>query len=103
MATILICLVGQLTAVKVKCAICLGGELQEMPAIPEMFTFCSKPILYLDMVYCSLASQTLYRLVLTRSEGSGHSCTHSWCSWNALISVWDFCLKPDVCRITLRV
>ena len=31
------------------------------------------------------------------------SCTHFWCSWNALISVWDFCLKPDVDRITLRV
>ena len=50
----------------------------------------------------SLASQTLYRLVLALSEGSGHSCTHFWCSWNALISVWDFYLKPDVGRITLR-
>ena len=28
---------------------------------------------------------------------------HTWCSWNALISVWDFCLKPDVGTITLRV
>ena len=51
----------------------------------------------------SLASQTLYRLVPSRTEGSGNSCIHFWCSWNALISVWDFCLKPDVGRITLRV
>ena len=53
--------------------------------------------------YFSLASQTLYRLVLARLEGSGHSRTHFWCSWNALISVWDFCLKQDVGRIALRV
>ena len=51
----------------------------------------------------SLASQTLYRLVLARSERCGHSCTHFWCSWNALTSVWDFCLKQDMGRITLRV
>ena len=51
----------------------------------------------------SLESQTLYQLMLARSEGSGHSCTHFWCSWNALISVWDFYLKQDVGRITLRV
>ena len=35
----------------------------------------------------SLASQTLYRHVHDRSEVSGHSCTHFWCSWNVLISV----------------
>ena len=51
----------------------------------------------------SLASQTLYRLELARLEGSGHSCTHFWCSWNAVISVRDFCLKQDVGRIILRV
>ena len=37
------------------------------------------------------------------TEGSGHSCIHFWCSWNALNSEWDFCLKPDVGRIALRL
>ena len=40
MVAILICLVGHLTAMKVKCAIAWDGELREMPAIPEMFMFC---------------------------------------------------------------
>ena len=26
-----------------------------------------------------LANQTLYRLMPTRMEGSGHSCIHFWC------------------------
>ena len=56
-----------------------------------------------DMASYSLMSQTLYRLVPARTKGSDHSCKHFWCSWNALISVWNFCLKLDVDRITLRV
>ena len=30
------------------------------------------------MLEPSLVSQTLYRLVPARSEGSGHPCTHFW-------------------------
>ena len=69
----------------------------------DMFLLEERILSWYLIVLLSLASQTLYRLVLARSEGSGHSCTHFWCSWNALISVWDFCLKQDVGRIRLRV
>ena len=68
-------------------AACLGCllELPDMAEVASRLEHLVEVMAGAASGRCSLASQTLYRLVPARSEGSGHSCIHFWCTWNALI------------------